>query len=131
MSKAANIYWDSSNAGRAVSRRSAPAKKRRAAAKSERRTAPWWLSFIIVTSIFVMLCVSINFRVLTEAQEEAVKNTYLATQIQSLQDENLALQEEIHTLKTDPTVIRREARRIGMYLQQQTSSRAGELTIAE
>ncbi len=66
-----------------------------------------------------MLCVSINFRAFTEAQDEAVRNTHLATQIQNLQDENLALQEEIHTLKTDPAVIKREARRLGLYLQLQ------------
>lgn len=132
MNKAANIYWDSSNAAHAAAtRRFQPARKRRVTAKATRRTAPWWLSFIIVTSIFVMLCVSINFRAFTEAQGEAARNTYLAAQIQNLQDENLALQEEIHTLKTDPLVITREARRIGMYLQPQTSSRAGELTIAE
>jgi cell division protein FtsB len=66
-----------------------------------------------------MLCVSINFRALTEAREESSKTTYLASQIENLQDENLALQEEIHTLKTDPNVIKREAKRIGVYLQQQ------------
>ena len=63
-----------------------------------------------------MLLLSINFRALTEVREEAAHNTQLAAQIQDLQDENLALQEEIHTLKTDPIVIAREARRIGMYL---------------
>lgn len=119
MSKAANIYWDSSNTGYAGSKRSSPARRCGAATKAERRTAPWWLSFIIVTSIFIMLCVSINFRAFTEAQDEAVRNTHLATQIQNLQDENLALQEEIHTLKTDPAVIKREARRLGLYLQLQ------------
>jgi hypothetical protein len=66
-----------------------------------------------------MLCVSINFRAFTEAHDEATRNTYLATQIQNLQDENLALQEEIHTLKTDPVVIQREARRLGLFLQPQ------------
>jgi len=64
-----------------------------------------------------MLGVSINFRAYTEAQEEATKNSLLATQIENLQDENIALQEEIHTLKTDPDVIKVEARRIGMHFQ--------------
>lgn len=116
MSKAANIYWDSIESARAVPR-SAARPRRRTTVRTQRRTAPWWLSVVIVTSIFVMLCVSINFRAFTEARDEAARNTYLATQIQSLQDENLSLQEEIHTLKTDPEVIRREARRLGLYLQ--------------
>jgi hypothetical protein len=32
-------------------------------------------------------------------------------------DENLQLQEEIHSLKTDPTRIQTEARRLGMNLE--------------
>ena len=87
------------------------------AAVKQRRTAPWWLSCAIVVSIFVMIGVSINFRAFTEMQEEAGRNTQLAGQIQNLMDENLALQEEIHSLKTDPNSIAREAKRIGMNLK--------------
>ena len=116
MSKAANIYWDSPHSS-VTARRSTPARKRRAVAKTERRTAPWWLSFLIVASIFIMLCLTINFRVFTEVREEVDQNTKLSGQIQNLMDENLALQEEIHTLKTDPTVIQREAKRIGIAIK--------------
>ena len=66
-----------------------------------------------------MLGVSINFRAFTEVKEEANQNTRLAGQIQNLMDENLALQEEIHTLKSDPNVILREAKRIGIGLRQE------------
>ena len=119
MNKAANTYWDSFGNGRTQAKRSRTARKPRATAKADRRTAPWWLSFIIVTSIFVMLCVSINFRAFTEMREEVNQNARLAGQIQSLMDENLALQEEIHSLKTDPKLIQREARRIGIDLRQE------------
>lgn len=64
-----------------------------------------------------MLLLSINFRSFTEMREELNKNTYLAGQIQNLMDENLALQEEIHSLKTDPRVIEREAKKIGIDLR--------------
>ena len=101
-------------------------KRRATAAKATRRTAPWWLSCLIVTSIFGMLLVSINFRAFSEMREEVDQNTHLAGQIQNLMDENLALQEEIHTLKTDPRAIQREAKRIGITLQQKSSG-AGEL----
>ena len=47
-------------------------------------------------------------------REETDQHRRLSTQIQNLQDENLALQEEIHTLKTDPSVIGREAKRLGI-----------------
>lgn len=117
MSKGANIYWDSGN-GLAGSR---PTRRRRrpdTARAHKSHAAPWWISFTIVTSIFVMLTVSINYRALTEAQTEADKNERLGIQLQSLKDENLALQEEIHTLKTDPRVIEREAKRMGLDLRQ-------------
>ena len=118
MNKAANIYWDSASEDWPIAGRSTTARRRRTkAAVANRRTAPWWISFLIVTSIFVMLCVSINYRAFAIAQEEADKNTRLAVQVQSLMDENLALQDEIHTLKTDPRVIGREAKRIGIALR--------------
>lgn len=66
-----------------------------------------------------MLCISINFRALSEVREESNDNVHLAGRIQSLMDENLVLQEEIHSLKTDPHVIGREARRIGIGIQQE------------
>ncbi len=47
---------------------------------------------------------------------EIRENDQLSTQIQSLTDENLQLQDEIHNLKTDPKVIEREAKRLGMAL---------------
>ena len=117
MSKAANIYWDSPHGRVAAATRSTTVKKRRIAAKAERRHAPWWLSFLIITSIFVMLCLSINFRAFSEVREEVDQNAKLNGQIQNLMDENLALQEEIHSLKTDPNVIGREAKRIGITVQ--------------
>jgi len=120
LSKAANIYWDNSQSRSTTVRRTA--KPRGPVTRTRRRTAPWWLSSLIVTSIFVMLCVSINFRAFTEMREEATQNTRLATQIQSLTDENLALQEEIHALKTNPEIIQREAKKIGINLRSEVSS---------
>ena len=115
MNKAANIYWDD-QAEYISARRSRSAKngRRKAAGKAARRTTPWWLSFLIVTSMFAMLCVSINFRAFSEVREEIDQNAQLTGHIQNLMDENLALQEEIHTLKTDPHIIQREAKRIGI-----------------
>lgn len=116
MSKAANIYWGDPPTQRTALRRSGTAS-RKASARPARRTAPWWLSFLIVVSIFVMLCVSINFRAFSEMKEEAGQNERLAIQIQALMDENLALQDEIHALRTDPAIIKREAKRIGVDLK--------------
>ena len=88
-------------------------------AKARQRTAPPWLSSVIVVAIFVMLCVTINFRAFSEMREEVSQHDRLAAQIQNLMDENVALQEEIHTLKSDPNVIGREAKRIGIGVKNQ------------
>jgi cell division protein FtsB len=74
---------------------------------------------LMVGSIFAMLCVSINLRAFAAMSEEVEQNSRLSGQIQSLMDENLALQEEIHMLRTNPTIIEREARKIGIYLKQE------------
>lgn len=66
-----------------------------------------------------MLVVSINLRAFTEAREEVDKHARLSEQLQNLMDENLALQEEIHSIRTDPRVIEREAKRIGIDLRQE------------
>ena len=112
MNKAANTYWDRPRAAATRVKRTRP--RRAAQVRTQRRAAPWWLSLLIVSSIFVMLCVSINFRAFKEMQEEVDQNQRLSGHLQNLMDENLALQEEIHTIKTDPRVIEREARRIGV-----------------
>lgn len=114
MSKAANTYWD--EPPRPARRRNARTASR-SVTKPQQRTTPWWLSCAIVTSIFVMLLVSINFRAFSEMRQELDQNNQLSGKIQNLMDENLALQEEIHSLKTDPQVIQREARRIGIALR--------------
>ena len=61
-----------------------------------------------------MLVISINFRAFSEMRAEVDQYGRLSAQIENLMDENLALQEEIHTLKSDPDVIGREAKRIGI-----------------
>lgn len=50
-------------------------------------------------------------------RSEVDQNSKLSIEIQNLVDENLMLQEEIHSLKTDPFVIEREARKIGVLLK--------------
>ena len=72
---------------------------------------------VIFTAIFGMLLISINYRAFTEMRSEATQNVHLQTRVQSLMDENLQLQEEIHTLKTDPNRIVQEARRVGVALE--------------
>src|ERR1700754_975417 len=111
---AASTYGDNGTATRskAARRRRTPSRTA-AAARAEKRTTPWWLSVVVFAAIFGMLLVSINYRAFTEMRTEATQNTQLQTRVQSLMDENLQLQDEIHSLKTDPNRIVLEARRVG------------------
>lgn len=66
-----------------------------------------------------MLCISINLRAIAAMNDEIEQNSRLSGEVQNLMDENLALQEEIHMLRTNPAAIEREARKIGIYLKQE------------
>ena len=80
----------------------------------ERRKRPAWLSVLIVVAITGMLFVSINFRSYTAMRGELRENEQLTEKIENLTDENLQLQDEIHSLKTDRSVVQREAKRLGI-----------------
>jgi cell division protein FtsB len=72
-------------------------------------TLPVWVGFAIVISMALMLGLSINYRSFTLMNGEIRENEQLTIRIQSIADENLQLQEEIHNLKSDVRVVRREA----------------------
>jgi len=93
----------------------------RNASKSERRVVPMWAALLIVISISVMLGLSINYRSFAVMNDEMRENDQLSTKIQSLTDENLQLQEEIHDLKSDPRAIKREAQRLGLAPREKVS----------
>ena len=110
MNKAADIYWDKTDAIRRNANRAEVSRP-----KAKTRTAgPRWLSFALIALMTAMLCVTINYRAFTELRGEITENKGLADQIQNLTDENLALQDEIHNLKTDPKTIEREAKKLGL-----------------
>jgi cell division protein FtsB len=84
--------------------------------KTQRESAktPQWFVFTVVVSITFMLCLTINLRAFSELSAEAEQHNKLSVEVDQLTNENLTLQEEIHTLKTDPNRIEREARKLGM-----------------
>lgn len=88
---------------------------------SRRPVVPMWAAFAIVISIAVMLGLSINYRSFASMKEEITENEQLTTKIQSITDENLQLQEEIHNLKNDPRVVQREALRLGIIRREKVS----------
>jgi cell division protein FtsB len=103
LSKDAATYWSKSR--RSAKGRSTPAKN---------AATPRWFFFLIVISMLSMLCLAINLRAYSEMAEGSTQNSELNSQVEKLEVENLALQEEIHGLRNDAKAIEREARKIGM-----------------
>ncbi|HXG84701.1 MAG TPA: septum formation initiator family protein [Pyrinomonadaceae bacterium] len=108
MNKVAITYWDNTKAI------SLPAANRVKPAKRAESVSPQWLVFTVVASMTLMLCMAINLRAYSEMSAEMQRHELLSVEIEQLNNENLAIQEEIHNLKTDARIIEREARRIGM-----------------
>ncbi len=115
MSKVAITYWDNGNPISMPGFDSRRSQKTCERAKTNRETAtPQWLVFTVIISMTFMLCLTINLRAFSEVNVEAGQNQKLSVEVDQLTNENLALQEEIHILKTDPNAIEREARKFGM-----------------
>lgn len=115
MSKVVATYWTNSQTVWTKPQTvTMPRENRAKTVKSIDRTTPQWLIFTVVATLTCMLCLTINFRAYTEVQQETSQNQTLSVQAEILTTENLALQEEIHSLKSDPRAIEREARKIGM-----------------
>lgn len=72
------------------------------------------MAFAVFASMALVVCLAINFRAFTEMRQEITENQNLTSQIQILTGENVALQDEIHQIKSDSRSIEREARKIGM-----------------
>jgi len=61
-----------------------------------------------------MLCLAINFRAYSEMSEETQQFEQLNTDINRLNNENLLIQQDINSLKTDKDAIEREAKKMGL-----------------
>ncbi len=120
MSKVATTYWDNISPAllppRTNSRPATTAtSKPRTHMKAKRENVtPQWFVFTVVVSITFMLCLTVNLRAFTEMSTEVEQHQRLSAEVDHLTNENLALQEEIHTLKTDSNRIEQEARKLGM-----------------
>ena len=109
MKKAANIY---TNDPEAIRRNSRASKASRRAARPA--ALPRWAVFAAIIGMTFMLCLTINYRAFSEMSREVREHEMLTNNIEDLTDENLALQEEIHNLKSDSKLIEREAQKLGL-----------------
>ena len=110
MNKVAVTYWNNSQTISIPMRnRSKSASKRGA-----QSTTPQWFVFLVIASIACMVCMAVNLRAYSEMSRQSIQNEQLSAEIDALNNENLIIQQEIHSLKSDPRAIEREARKIGM-----------------
>jgi cell division protein FtsB len=72
------------------------------------------LPALAAITLMLMIGLTINFRGYTERTKGEAENRLLNERIQEMTEENLALQEEVHELRTDPAKIEDEARRYGL-----------------
>ncbi len=116
MNKLATTYWDSPQTMSLPvgGNRKSRAQSSVVADKSAESATPQWLVFAVVASMTLMLCLAINLRAYAVMNSEAEQNQRLNVEIEQLTNNNLAIQEEIHNLKTDARSIEREARKIGL-----------------
>jgi len=108
LSKVVATYWDNNSVVLM------PAKTRAKAARRTETATPQWFVFAIITLTTFMLCLAINFRAFSEMSVEIQQNERLSIELKQLTNENLAIQQEIHSLQTDSHAIEREARKIGL-----------------
>jgi cell division protein FtsB len=115
LNKLATTYWDNPQT---ISLPVGGNRKSRvqcaAADKSVESTMPQWLVFAVVASMTLMLCLAINLRAYAVMTSEAEQNQRLNVEIEQLTSNNLAIQEEVHNLRTDARSIEREAKKIGL-----------------
>ncbi len=109
MSKVVATYWDNSQTVWTKPHTVKMPHNNRAKA-----VTPQWAVFAVIASVTCLLCLTINFRAFSEMRQEIDQHQTLTIQAEILTTENLALQEEIHSLKSDSRAIEREARKIGM-----------------
>ncbi len=107
MSKVVATYWDNSTAVFSANVRGKNVKRTETA-------MPQWFVFVAIASITMMLCMAINLRAYSEMSAEAEQNQRLSVQLESLTNENLAIQEQVHNLKIDSSFVEQEARKIGL-----------------
>lgn len=75
---------------------------------------PRWIQFGALLFLASMITLTVNYRAFTEYSSEKEHNIELNESVQDLTDENIALQEQIHSLRTDPKSIKQEAGKYGL-----------------
>jgi len=91
-----------------------PSRARVRNAKTRAVATPQWFVFTVIVSMTFMLCMAINLRAFSEMRTELEQNNHLSLTVEQMTIQNLGLQTEVQSLKTDSHAIEREARKMGL-----------------
>lgn len=75
---------------------------------------PRWVPIASIISLAVLLCLTINYRALSDLGRESTENEKLNEQIREAMIDNIGLQEQIHYLKNDSATVEKEVRKFGL-----------------
>ena len=127
MNRAVNTYWDDRK--RTWRRRNTNSVRRpdiRPNVKQESTKVFTWRPAAIALFITLSLCLTVNYRAFSELRSETNQYESLQNNIESTTSKNLALQEEIYYLKSDPDMIKREAQKFGFVPRSKKVPGAGQ-----
>ncbi len=82
--------------------------------KEKKRIVPMWVPVMTALTLITMLVLTINYRAYTELVNETREFEELKSKVEHAKSDNLAMQEQIQYLKTDPKTIESEARKFGL-----------------
>ena len=114
MNRAVNTYSDNrrARASRARDGRK-PNRVKSTGGKTPAFFEKKWVPIAAAGFLTLLICLTVNYRAFVEYRRESKENETLNNQVQTLTTDNIALQEEIHSLKSDPQTLEREARKYG------------------
>ncbi len=105
--------------------------KKAANVSAKTGSRPKWIGFLAAFALCLVLVVTVNYKSFAVFERERDQQKLLNEKIEDLADENLALQEEIHYLKTDPKKLEPEAKKLGLERKKEVFSKADETGTAE
>ncbi len=101
-------YWDNKTIVQ-------PRRKTRVrGTKRHTQAMPQWFVFAVIAILTFMICLTVNLRAYTEVSAEIQQHQQLTNEIDSINSQNVLLQQQVSNLKNDSDTIEREARKIGM-----------------
>lgn len=84
---------------------------------------PKWFPAATALTLATLLCLTINFRALSDLNREEAEYQRLNEQIRESMLENVSMQEEIHYLRNDSSTIEKQVKKFGLVRTQEMKTK--------